>query len=306
MSLGFDPEKYLNWNLGIILSGVGITGAIFGHATAQAGFYLRHYWNEDRSLIKSIVITVWSLDAIHLALYSYTVYNFLVFKHNDFVGQMDLPWTSNAQMIVNTTLVAVVQIFYVLRVYALCKHPAVIGFLAFIVAANWSVGILLMVKSATATSVAALTALGDYVIATSSLLASTDILITATLVFLLFTSKTNGSRSKRLVTRLIFYTINTGLMTSVCALLSLVTNLTKGDTNLYVLFSYLGASLYTVSMIASLNAREGLRHQMAEAPRITTVPRVGGESTIHGMTSKHAVRLPPEVFIETSVETRSH
>ena len=24
-------------------------------ATAQAGFYLRHYWNEDRSLIKSIV-----------------------------------------------------------------------------------------------------------------------------------------------------------------------------------------------------------------------------------------------------------
>ncbi|KAI0731002.1 hypothetical protein C8Q76DRAFT_717133 [Earliella scabrosa] len=308
MSLPFVPEIYLNWNLGIILSGIGITGAIFGLACAQTGFYLRHYWAQDRALLRSIVSIVWTADCLHLGLYSYTIYYYLVFKHNDFFGQLQLPWTTLAQMIVNTTLVATVQFFYVLRVWSLCKHLAVIGFLILIVVANWAVGVLLMIKSKMATSVAALIELKDYNTATSSLLAFTDIAITTTLVVLLVTSRTSGSRSKRLISRLVFYTINTGLMTSICAFLSLITNLMKGDTNLYVLFSYLGASLYTVSMIASLNAREGLRNHMAEAPGITTIPQLtrGGESTLQMMTSRHAVRIPPEIFVETSVETRAH
>ncbi|KAI0710218.1 hypothetical protein C8Q76DRAFT_741557 [Earliella scabrosa] len=306
MSLPFDPYFYLKWNLGVVLSGLAITGAIFGVSCAQLSVYARHYWGEDRSLLKTIVTCVWSLDCLHLALYTYTIYHFLVFKHADFIGQLQLPWTSNAQLVINTTLVALVQLFYVLRVWSLCKYIAVISWLVIMVAACWATGILLVVKSATAESVADITTLGNYVIASNALIAGTDIAITVTLVLLLYTSRVSGSRSKRLITRLIFYTINTGIMTSVCALLALVTNLTNRDKNLYILFSYVGASLYAVSMIASLNAREGLRNHMAGASGITTMPTIGTTTSRLGEGSKHAVRLPPEVFIETSVETTRH
>lgn len=58
------------------------------------------------------------------------------------------------------------------------------------------------------------------------------------------------------------------------------------------------APVYTVSMIASLNAREGLRNHMAQAPGITTIPQITalrreGESTVLEMqrSRKHELRL---------------
>ncbi|KAI0710219.1 hypothetical protein C8Q76DRAFT_93632 [Earliella scabrosa] len=305
MSLPYDPDFYLKWHLGVILSGLGITGAIFGVSCAQLIQYARRYWKQDRALLKTIVTSVWTLDALHLGLYSYTIYHFLIFKHDDFMGQLQLPWTSDAQLVINTTLVALVQLFYLLRVWSICKRRLVVGLLLLLIAGCWATGILLMIMSATMETVAELESLGNTVIASNALIAATDISITGTLVFLLYTSRVSGTRSRRLITRLIFYTINTGIMTSVCALLALVTNLTNRDKNLFILFSYVGASLYAVSMIASLNAREGLRNHMAQATGITTMPTIGTTTSRLGESSKH-VRLPPEVFIETSVETMRH
>ncbi|KAI0704123.1 hypothetical protein C8Q76DRAFT_220515 [Earliella scabrosa] len=318
------------WHLGVILSGLGITGAIFGVASSQLMLYAKHYWQEDRFLLKTIVLSVWTLDCLHLGLYAYTIYHFLVFKHADYPGQAVLPWTSDAQLVINTTLVALVQSFYLLRVWSISRRLLVVIPLAVMIAACWATGILLMVKSATLENLADLESLGNTVIASNALIAATDISITAALVLLLYTSRVSGSRSKRLITRLIFYTINTGFMTSVCALLALVTNLTERDKNLFILFSYIGASLYAVSMIASLNAREGLRNHMAQASGITTLPSITAVGTttsrlgegskqvrlyVHnplvrddhgGLILTSIVYRPPEVFIETSVETTMH
>ncbi|KAI0808395.1 hypothetical protein C8Q74DRAFT_1363764 [Fomes fomentarius] len=304
MSAPFDLETYLSWNL-------GITGTIFGVATGQVASYLRHYWREDRCTLKAAVGAVWTLDCLQMALYSYTVAHYLVYAHNDLVGQSKIAWTASGQTAVNATLIALVQLFYVLRVSALCRYTAVTIVLLLLVAACWGVSIMLVVKIVSTDSVAALSGLKKYVSLNNALIAATDIAISLTLVALLITSRTGGSRTKRLINRLIFYTINTGLMTSVLALLAIVTNLTNGDMLLYVLFSYVASSLYTVSMVASLNAREGLRNHMAEVTGVTTIPTIAslrredGNLTAMEMQNpkNRAVRIPPAVFIETSVET---
>ncbi|KAI0808397.1 hypothetical protein C8Q74DRAFT_1363765 [Fomes fomentarius] len=299
----FDLETYLSWNL-------GITGTIFGVATGQVASYLRHYWREDRCTLKAAVGAVWTLDCLQMALYSYTVAHYLVYAHNDLVGQSKIAWTASGQTAVNATLIALVQLFYVLRVSALCRYPVVTVVLLLLVAACWGVSIMLVVKIILTNSVAALSDMKKYVALTNSLIAVTDIAISLTLVALLITSRTGGSRLKRLINRLIFYTINTGLLTSVLALLAIVTNLTKGDTLIYLILSYVGTSLYTVSMVASLNAREGLRNHMAGASGITTISTLTNLSRDRNLTvlemqnsSGGAVRIPPAVFIETSVET---
>ncbi|KAI0705795.1 hypothetical protein C8T65DRAFT_696391, partial [Cerioporus squamosus] len=88
---------------------------------------------------------------------------------------------------------------------------------------------------------------------------------------------------------LMFYTINTGFLTS---------NVTMGKwTNLYVLFYYVGARLYTVCMLASLNAREALRDDMSEAtcittlPHFCTVPEHRGSAHVAVGGKKHVVHL---------------
>ncbi|KAI0808400.1 hypothetical protein C8Q74DRAFT_134188 [Fomes fomentarius] len=310
MSAPFDLEAHLRWKAGVILCSLGITGTIFGVATGQVASYFHHYWREDRCMLRTAVWAVWTLDCLQMALYSYAVVHYLVYAHNDLVGQSKIAWTASGQTAVNATLVALVQLFYVLRVSALCRYTAVTVSLLLLVVASWALSILLVVKLASTESVAALSGLEEHVVLNNSLIAATDIAISLTLVALLITSRTGGSRTKRLINRLIFYTINTGLMTSVLALLAVVTNLTKGDTMLYVLFSYVGTSLYTVSMVASLNAREGLRNHMAEVTGMTTIPTIAslrgdGNITVMDMhnSRNRAVRIPPAVFIETSVET---
>ena len=87
--------------------------------------------------------------------------------------------------------------------------------------------------------------------------------------------------------------------------------MTMVSTNMYILFYYVGArctfnislvvfcmleysshsvTVYTVSMIASLNAREGLRHHVAEARGITTIPHIDSTSDhTHGSSGRHVV-----------------
>ena len=107
LTLSLPPHPLAIDSLGVILSGLGITGAIFGGAfhscsrlsipltkstvsCAQLIQYARRYWKQDRVLLKTIVRTpyvsrfswiedayhkvtsVWTLDALHLGLYSYT------------------------------------------------------------------------------------------------------------------------------------------------------------------------------------------------------------------------------------------
>ncbi|KAL7279126.1 hypothetical protein ACG7TL_006966 [Trametes sanguinea] len=150
----------------------------------------------------------------------------------------------------------------------------------------------LFVKSLMTDTVSDYIKLQAFDIALSTVTATTDVLLSATLVTLLVRSRTGSPsesrgvgpgltvvpplpRSNRLINKLLFYTINTGLMTSVCAVLSLIMGgvhpnsyrrdspqvLVSPATSIYVMFYYIGAHLYSVSLLATLNARAALRAQ---------------------------------------------
>ena len=55
-----------------------------------------------------------------------------------------------------------------------------------------------------------------------------DLGITVALTFLLNASRTGYERSETVINKLIVFTINTGLLTSLCAVMSLVTVRTRG------------------------------------------------------------------------------
>ncbi|KAF9062694.1 hypothetical protein BDP27DRAFT_1451609 [Rhodocollybia butyracea] len=91
-------------------------------------------------------------------------------------------------------------------------------------------------------------------ITVNALAAAGDILIAGILSFLLQKSKT-GSDS--MLNTLTLYAVNTGMLTSLCAVASLI--VAAPNTFIYIAFFFCMGRLYTNSLLATLNARKSIR-----------------------------------------------
>ncbi|KAI0353285.1 hypothetical protein OH77DRAFT_1522740 [Trametes cingulata] len=98
-------------------------------------------------------------------------------------------------------------------------------------------------------------------ISINAVAAAGDVVIAAILCTILQFSKTGFERSDLLINRLIVFSVNTGLLTSICACMSLITILALPDTFIYICFYFLIGRLYSNSLMATLNARKALRTQ---------------------------------------------
>ncbi|KAF5337684.1 hypothetical protein D9757_012731 [Collybiopsis confluens] len=93
----------------------------------------------------------------------------------------------------------------------------------------------------------------------------TDVIIAASLCFFLLRSKTGFRHSDTLINRLVIFIVNTGLATSICAVASLICLVASSDTLLYAPFYFCIGRLYSNSLLATLNARKGIRNGSEES-----------------------------------------
>ncbi|KIY48680.1 hypothetical protein FISHEDRAFT_73423 [Fistulina hepatica ATCC 64428] len=94
---------------------------------------------------------------------------------------------------------------------------------------------------------------------TNSLAAVTDIVISIVMILLLHVSKTGFKRSTDMINRLIIFTFNTGLPTSVCAIVAVVAINALSSTFVYIFFFILMGRFYTNSLLVTLNSRAYIR-----------------------------------------------
>uniref|UniRef100_A0A0W0F3V4 DUF6534 domain-containing protein n=1 Tax=Moniliophthora roreri TaxID=221103 RepID=A0A0W0F3V4_MONRR len=97
-----------------------------------------------------------------------------------------------------------------------------------------------------------------------------DMAISAVMIFYLQRSKTGVRKSTDIINRMIIFTFNTGLPTSVTALLSIISLHAMPNTFIYIFFYLLTGRLYTNSLLVTLNARKYLLEGQPSA-----MPRIG-------------------------------
>ncbi|KAI0787784.1 hypothetical protein C8Q74DRAFT_1366604 [Fomes fomentarius] len=251
-------SAFLDMTIGVIMVGMIVTSSLYGGVIAQAIWYFRHY-ARDRTLIRWMVGVVCGLDTLSLAFYAASMWQDLVRKELLSSNSAAIPWTSNAQIVCNACAILLIQSFYMFRIWSLSKNNIVVAILMTFVAGDFAFGLLLFVKSIQTKSIEQFADLTPFDIALSSLTAVTDVVLSGTLVTLLARSRTGNTGSNRLINRLLLYTINTGLLTSFCSVVSLITVIVFPNTSVYVMFYYIGSRMYTVSLLSTLNARQGLR-----------------------------------------------
>ncbi|CDO74979.1 hypothetical protein BN946_scf184945.g51 [Trametes cinnabarina] len=292
-----NPAVFFDVTIGVTLVGLGGTAGLFGVSTAQALWYYKTY-PRDRKSIKILVGTIWGFDAFHLVLYGVTMWTYLVEKQVQALGPTSLPWESSAQLLCNACAIVTIQLFYTYRIWTLSKSGLLAAMLAIVVLGDFGGSsdthvyngtkgtpsqlllsrfssrgehradpiirfpeILTVHDSIMTDDVQDFIGLANFDIALSSVTATADVLLSGTLVILLAMSRTGSAGF---------------LQSSVFAIFSLIAVIVLPTTAIYVMFYYIGTRLYSVSLLATLNARASLRIQAerighASLPRLSSI-----------------------------------
>jgi len=124
-----------------------------------------------------------------------------------------------------------------------------------------------------------------------------DAIIASALCIVLAKSRTGFRRTDSLVNILLVYTINTGLLTGIVAMLCFILYAVMPDTYIFLAIYLNLSKLYLNALLATLNARSNLQDQMNGA--ISTIPLPGIAESGSDNSSK---RIPTSPHIAINVE----
>ncbi|KAJ3744020.1 hypothetical protein DFH05DRAFT_1615203 [Lentinula detonsa] len=251
----------LNDTMGAAFVGMAVAGFLLGLSFLQAYIYFSE--QNDTLVVRSLVGLVVSFDFVHQALISHTVYYYLILNYGDPSALGSVVWSLLAEVIFNGFTAFCVQSFLTWKIWRLSNSNMwVTGVVAALVLAEFgcviAFGIIALVRVRTFAELA--TDLKGLSITVNALAAAGDVLIAAILTWLLQTSKTGFQRSDTMLNKLTIFAVNTGALTSLFAVASLISILAAPNTFIYITFFFCMGRLYTNSLLASLNARKKIRN----------------------------------------------
>lgn len=258
MSAEDVPSLAGNWGA-LYIFGI-ITSALWGAGSVQLYLYYDAFRKTDPRLLQIQVFLAWTLDTVHQVLFVYSLYKVLVINFGNF-NNLAL----NSKEILSSNFVtafvcALVQVFFVRRVWALSRRNRILTATCIILAmAQFSFIIAYFALTITFDYVEEITVYINLARAVTAVSAITDSFLSCSVAILLLRSRSGFARSDSAIHRIVVYAISTGLTTGVCEVISFVTAFALPGTFIYIAFFLTLPKLYINSMLASLNSRHGIR-----------------------------------------------
>jgi hypothetical protein len=146
-----------------------------------------------------------------------------------------------------------------------------------------------------------------YILAGLSLGVVVDCLITLAVSRQLLKGRTGAQDTDALINRLLGYTLNTGFITSLFAIIEIITFLTSPHSLVFMSFVFVQNKLYANCLLATLNARRELRARLP-AVKVCTgsdngTIRVGKwNPDLRSPTTPRAIQISTETVIERDLE----
>ncbi|KAF7296338.1 hypothetical protein HMN09_01103900 [Mycena chlorophos] len=257
-SAPFDPDA----NYGAILVGALVSAVLFGVSTVQAYIYWQRF-PDDRPAVKALVAAVWTLEAAHMGMMSHTLYTWLVIDYGNPAALLGRAPDSLVGFILMTVFVSVlVQTFFSYRIYILSRS---LTWAMVLYASNLlRCGLGLAIFSLTLLSPTQLAFSQRFpwlLITLWSLSAAGDLAVMLSLVWLLWRQRrmTDNRQSEFLLDKIIKWTIETGVATSMFTTVMLICYHTMPNTLVWMGLFVGEARMFANSLFASLNSRTALR-----------------------------------------------
>lgn len=258
MSATLDTGVALDNTMGAMFIGVIVSGVLHGLCLMQAFIYFTSY-KEDPWYIRWMVITTCTFDAIHLSFITHSLYHYLVSSYHDELELQKIVWTIIMEALLTGVNAGLVQTFYTYRVWKLSKcNYFLSGFILLLIVATTASGTAWVVLGMQARTYRELLKINPLTITINALSTAVDILIAVSLCYFLHSSRTGFKRSDTIITKLMVFVVNTGMLTTICAVSSLIALVVSPNTLIYATFYFCIGRFYTNSFLATLNARRSI------------------------------------------------
>ncbi|KAJ7113208.1 hypothetical protein C8R44DRAFT_741537 [Mycena epipterygia] len=249
-----------------LLIGVVLNAMLFGVFIVLVHSYFRLY-KTDYGWIRYLIYYLILLEVINTVCDIGLIYEPLITLHNSTSVLMDSPKLLAADPVVTTLISTPTQLFMAWRIRRVTRSNWLSGSVALLAFASFVGGLVATISVATHPKFA------QFVLAEAPLtlwLTSTafaDLFITVFLVNFLWKNKTGFKTQTDSVTdRIILFTVQTGMLTSVAAIADVSLFLIMPRTTFMFIWDFSLSKLYSICLIATLNARHEWNDLLEESP----------------------------------------
>ncbi|KDQ64969.1 hypothetical protein JAAARDRAFT_244545 [Jaapia argillacea MUCL 33604] len=262
----------LGTGLGIFYIGI-VTGAmLFGITIMQVYVYYTRY-PKDQIYLKISIAALCVFDALHLMACVGVGYRYLIMDACDPAFMSASFWSLRIAPISRMIATRLVQCIYLAGIWKLISQLAGIAQHRR-VSRTVAIAVLALLVVTGAVEIITVATIPDLNVqerewwgwlemATSAFL---DCCITVTMILVINRGLHGGRRMKSLTSTLIQYTIASGLITSLMCITYLVLYVVDTNSFSFGAIEPCISSVYSLSMLAKLNAREHLRQRLSDSP----------------------------------------
>jgi len=235
---------------------------LFGVTTTQMYIYYSRFPDDSRG-IKTLTAFVWLCEVVNTICLGVLLYTFTVsdYSHPELIIGSAVPVSLSIATLFSGFIAASVHGFFSFRIYTL-NHSVLVPGLIWVVAFVLLLGRLtVVITSLRATSLGVYLAQYEWLLTTNwSVSVASDFVLTTTLVVVLLGRRSHAHKqTAALVDKLVAWTIETGMLTSVSSIIMLVLFITQKSTFLWIAAYAINTRLFSNTLMASLNSRVKLR-----------------------------------------------
>ncbi|KAI5114995.1 hypothetical protein M0805_007761 [Coniferiporia weirii] len=276
----------------LFLAGI-VTAALWGAGSVQLYFYHDNYSKSDKLWLQLYLYVMYVLDTVHqvnmcISLYKYFVKDFANFV---LIGKIDRP--INDSIIISAIVCALAQSLYLMRIWHLSRRNYILTTtLGLLILTQFVATVIYFAQVYHLTENAELMDPAEIITVRvlNVFATATDVSIATAMAFLLHSQRSGIRQTDTLISRLIIYSISTGLVTGVAGIAALVTAFAFPKTFIYLFFDIPLPKLYINSVLALLNFRQKHRDNLVRnADRGFSLNRMHTSNPTDGSFSAHDV-----------------
>ncbi|KAF8586983.1 hypothetical protein K439DRAFT_1631103, partial [Ramaria rubella] len=254
----------LGVTLGALEVSILISTILYGVTILQTFLYTAKSFKDPRWL-HIMVGLIWLLETGHTAFTWILLYSYTVTNYGNPGTIISTPWFLAYSFVFTSFIGSIVQTFFAYRIRVL-SGSLVVPIIAWCAAASRvGTGITLGVLISSFDTLTAYVARYSWLETTHLTVdAAVDVTITASLCYYLLLRKTTFKPTQRMVHRLVVYTVETGLATSMCAVVTIICLQAMSQNLVSYGFTMIYPRLFSNSFLTALNARQSLRRTGAD------------------------------------------
>ncbi|KAF8586077.1 hypothetical protein K439DRAFT_1387516 [Ramaria rubella] len=248
--------------------GVLISSVLYGVVTVQACLYSGNKF-KDTFLLRGMVALLWLLETTNTAFIWYILHTMTVtlFGKSDVIMSL---WPFTIVVLNSAIIGSIVQIFYANRVRILSRDNLTVPIIVWsICLLRCAFSIVVAVRSSQGVGLQNFPERYAWLLAgTFALDVFIDLLNTSMICYHLLRQKSHLKSTQKILDKLLLYTVESGLITSLCAIAILICSLVMPNNLVYLGLYVIFPRLYTTSMLSSLNTRKNLREMNVNSEQV--------------------------------------